>query len=322
MSFSNDVKNEISRILIDNQSLVICELAGLVRMCGTIIFNGQDLQVQFVTENASIARRIFTFLKTYSKNVDAHVSKNMQLKKKNNYILTLAEGSAVRELLYDTGFIEGENVFSRNYVMDDRLLRDGETRRAYIRGSFLGAGSISNPDKAYHAEFVTNNLDHAENLSEIINSFALNSKIVKRKDNYVVYLKEAEQISDLLAIIGANKAIFKFENIRVVKDVRNNINRIVNCETANINKTINAALKQIEDINLIDEMLGLDNIDDNLREVAILRKEHSVASLQELGDMLSPKVSKSGVNHRLKKIGVIAKELRGEEDERSDSEAN
>lgn len=317
MSFSTDVKNELARIQVGDDIELIAELAGLVRMCGTIVFNSGDIQLHFVTENASIARRIFTFLKSYSADVEASVSRNLQLKKRSNYNIMLLDGPAVREVLFDTDFMTSENVFDRKYEIDDKILRGNGARRAYIRGSFLGAGSISNPDKAYHAELVTNGYDHAVNLSDIINSFALNSKIVQRKDNYVVYIKEAEQISDLLAIMGANKAIFEFENIRVVKDVRNNINRIVNCETANINKTINAALSQLDDIKLIEDTIGLEQLPENLQEIAVLRKEHSVASLKELGDMLDPKVSKSGINHRLKKINKIADKLRGVNDERS-----
>ena len=160
--------------------------------------------------------------------------------------------------------------------------------------------------------FRSSNEEHSKDLSNVINSFGLNSKIVIRKENYVVYIKEGEQIVDLLNIIGAHQALLKLEDIRVLKNVRNNINRIVNCETANLGKTIDASMRQVENIKYIDQRIGLNKLPNNLREIAELRLEYDDASLKELGMMLSPPVGKSGINHRFRKIEQLADELRGD----------
>ncbi|NMB28168.1 MAG: DNA-binding protein WhiA, partial [Tissierellia bacterium] len=162
-------------------------------------------------------------------------------------------------------------------------------------------------------EFVTNREEHGEDLSNIINSFNLNSKIVIRKENHVVYLKEGEQIADILNIIGAHQSLLKFEDIRIFKDMRNNINRLVNCETANLGKTINASLRQVENIQYIDNRIGIEKLPKNLQEIALLRLKYREASLKELGKMLEPPVGKSGVNHRLRRIDEIAEDLKGKE---------
>lgn len=313
MSFSSSVKNEVARIKVSDKDEIISELSGMLPMCGSLKFNQfQEITLYFNTENASVARRIFTFLKnSYSENVEVIVSKSRQLKKNNIYAVTLKDTKAVKVLLNDLDFLRNENVFMPNYVVNS-VLKNDHCKRAYIRGAFLGAGSITNPERSYHLELVSNNEDHARFLSQTINEFNLNSKIVKRKENYVIYLKEAEQISDFLTIIGAINSVLDFENIRVMKFMKNKVNRIVNCETANLNKTINASLKQVEDILYIKKTIGLENLPEPLREVAMLRVKNADSSLKEIGDMLEPPVGKSGINHRLNKIKKIASELRSE----------
>ena len=323
MSFSSSVKNEVARLKVENRCDIISELAGMLAMCGSLKFNQFHIAaLHFHTENAPVARRIFTFLKrNYSENVEVIVSKSMQLKKNNIYQVLLRDEIAVKKLLRDTEFLKGENVFMPNYRIESVLSRDC-CKRAYIRGAFLGAGSVSNPDKSYHLEFVSNNIEQAEFLSEVINSYGFNSKIVTRKDNYVIYIKEAEQISDLLVLIGATNSVLEFENVRVVKFMKNKVNRIVNCETANLNKTVEAAIRQVDDIMLIENTIGLENLPDSLREVAYLRMENQDSSLKEIGNMLNPPVGKSGINHRLNKIKEIANKLRSEQDEYKNSQAN
>ncbi|SHH58848.1 hypothetical protein SAMN02745245_01681 [Anaerosphaera aminiphila DSM 21120] len=312
MSFSSIVKNEVAKIKVDDVCDVISELCGLVPTCGSLKFNRLGITIYFNTENAAVARRIFTFLKGYySEEVEVMVSKSKQLKKRNVYSIILKESGAVKALLYDIDFLKSENVFMLNY-RPRGIIEDVSCKKAYIRGAFLGAGSITNPERSYHFEFVCEEVEHAEFLSEIINSFGLNSKIVMRKENYIVYLKEAEQIADLLTIIGATKALLEFENIRVVKSVNNQVNRLVNLETANMNKTIDASLSQIADIEFIDKTIGIDRLPRNLREVAEIRLKNDSISLKEIGDELNPPIGKSGVNHRLKKIKEIANKLRSE----------
>lgn len=314
MSFSSATKNELSRIPLENRCCAIAELAALVRMNGLIQISGnKKVNLKFSTENAAIARRTFSLLKKlYKIDIDVMVRKNKQLKKNNNYLIAVGSTRDTKKILNDVGLIIGDSsdFFKINYKIPSKIIKKRCCKRAYIRGAFLGGGSISNPEKTYHLEFVTNSQQHSEELCNLINSFGLNSKIVIRKESYVIYLKEGEQIVDLLNIMEAHVALLKLEDIRVLKDMRNNINRVVNCETANLSKTINASLKQIENIEYIEENLGLNKLPDNLREIAELRLEHKDASLKELGNMLSPTIGKSGINHRFRRIEEIAEKLR------------
>ena len=312
MTFSLDTKNELSKLELNDKCCQLVELAALVRMNGTISISSNSINLKFTTENASLARRIFSIIKTFYKTeVEVMVRRNRQLKKNNNYLILINQTDISKRILEDVGFIKGNEAMSQHYKIPEGLIENRCCKRSYIRGAFLGGGSISNPEKAYHLEFVTNNIEFAENLSLIINSFDLKSKVISRKENFLVYLKEAEQISDLLNIIGAHQALLKFEDIRVLKDVRNNINRIVNCETANLTKTIDASIRQIEQIEIINNKMGLNKLPDNLRTVAEIRINNPDATLKEIGEMLNPPIGKSGVNHRFRKIEDIAKELQG-----------
>lgn len=317
MSFSSTTKNELSRIPIEDDCCALAELAAMVRMNGTIQISGKSkINLKFNTENAAIARRIFSILKMiYNTDVEVMVRRNRQLKKNNNYLILVNNREISNKILQDIGFIDENSIsiFKPYYKVPENIIAKRCCKRSYIRGAFLGGGSISNPEKTYHLEFVTNNEEHAMDLLSIINSFGLNSKIVTRKDNFVIYLKEGEQIVDLLNIIGAYQALLKLEDIRVLKDVRNNINRIVNCETANLSKTIDASLRQVESIELIRKRIGLERLPKGLKEIAEIRLENTEASLKEIGQMLDPPVGKSGVNHRFKRLIEIAEELKGED---------
>lgn len=184
-------------------------------------------------------------------------------------------------------------------------------KRAYIRGAFLAVGSLNAPEKHYHLEFICPDKPCATALKHVIACFGISAKITERKSHYIVYLKEGENIVDLLNIMGAHRSLMKFENARILKDMRNNVNRAVNCETYNLTKTAQSAAKQINDINAIANARGLGCLSEQLQEVARLRLLHNEASLKEIGEMLSPPVGKSGVNHRLRKISEIAQNLRG-----------
>lgn len=315
MSFSSNAKNELSRINLESPCCSMAELAALVRMNGTIQISGlKNINLKFTTENAAIARRIFSLLKTiYKIDIEVMVRKNTQLKKNNNYLVFINNQDISKKALKDVGFItDKSSVFHPNYKIPKGLVKNRCCKRAYIRGAFLGGGSMSNPEKSYHLEFVTSNEKHSKELSNLINTFGLKSKIVLRKDHYVVYIKESEQIVDLLNIIGAHQSLLKLEDIRVLKNVRNNINRLVNCETANLSKTINASMRQVQNIKKINNTIGLEKLPINLREVAELRLKNKDSTLKELGNMLDPPVSKSGINHRLRKIEKIADDLKGD----------
>lgn len=314
LSFSSVAKNELSRIDSQNNECSLAELAALVRMNGSIQINGlRRMNLKFSTENAAIARRIFSLIKElYDIQTEVMVRRNKQLKKNNNYIIFIDYSNRAEDILIDTGVLEidDEGNYNMNYSIPENIIKTRNCKRAYIRGAFLGGGSISNPEKTYHLEFVTNSKEHSEDLCKLINTFGLNAKIVLRKDNYIVYLKEGEQIVDLLNIVQAHNALLKLEDIRILKEMRNNINRIVNCETANLSKTINASIRQITNIEYIDSVMGINKLPENLIDTANLRLENSDASLKELGEMLNPPIGKSGVNHRLRKLDEIADELR------------
>lgn len=191
-------------------------------------------------------------------------------------------------------------------TVDGLLIQQGCCKRAYIRGAFLASGSISDPEKSYHFEIVCHTMEQARQLQEVINSFDMDAKIVERKKHFVVYLKEGSQIVDILNVMEAHIALMNLENVRILKEMRNSVNRKVNCETANISKTVNAAVKQLEDIVYIRDTMGFETLPENLREIAELRLEYPEAPLKELGTYLNPPVGKSGVNHRLRKISTIA----------------
>lgn len=314
MSFSTETKNELSRMDIGNRTLDIAELSAIIRLSGSLHFMGNmQIGLKITTELNSIARRVFKILKKeFEINTSITVNKNQMLKKNNSYVLTITPEMGASKLLVALGILDNENTFITRNDISNKIVKEPEDAHAYIRGAFLGGGSINDPEKNYHMEFVANNEDYAYELSELINSMGFNSKIVARKNNFVVYLKESEQISDLLAIIGATNAMFALQNIKIMKEMRNNVNRIVNCETANLSKTVDAAVRQVENILIIQKTIGIRGLPENLQELAMLRLEYEDMSLKELGEMLHPPLGKSGVNHRFKKIEEIANRHRDE----------
>lgn len=312
MSFSAKVKGEIARYSELTKSEALAQISAIMKVSGTIGFSGSGLSFKITTENPSSARLIFTLLKIH---FDIHsrlmVKRSNSLKKNNIYMVVINEEMGVRRLLQETGILtEVDGVMSLNYRIQEEMIKTDEEKRAYIRGAFLGGGSISNPEKTYHLEFVTHSEEYAIDLCKLINTFGLNSKVIQRKNSFIIYIKEGEQIVDLLNIIGAHSCLLELENIRIMKEMRNNVNRLVNCETANLSKTVNAAVRQVESIKLIQREIGLKRLPKNLREVAELRLNYPDESLKDLGEMLDPPVGKSGVNHRLRKIEKIAEELR------------
>jgi len=315
MSFSTDTKNELARILPEERSVAVAELAAIVKSAGSLQIAGyKKINLKILTELNSIARKVFKLLKNnFDINTTISINKNQMLKRNNSYVLTVTDEMGATELLRELGMLEpGDGFFTVDKV-PEKLVEQDECKRAFLRGAFLGGGSISDPDKSYHMEFVTNSEEFAISLKDLINSIGLNSKIVPRKSNYIVYLKESEQISDLLSVIGAHNALLSLQNTKILKEMRNNVNRIVNCETANLSKTVNAAVRQVEDINLIQRTIGISNLPNNLQEIAQIRVEYEDMTLKELGEMLDPPIGKSGVNHRLRKIGEIAEGLREED---------
>ncbi|KGR90761.1 sporulation regulator WhiA [Ureibacillus massiliensis 4400831 = CIP 108448 = CCUG 49529] len=308
MSFASETKKELTQIEA-NDSCLKAEVSALIRMNGSISFANRQLSLDVQTENAAIARRLYTIIKKlYGYNVELLVRKKMRLKKNNVYICRVREGA--RDLLKDLEIVSED--FQFNHSISKTLIRNKNEKRAYLRGAFLAGGSVNNPEtSSYHLEIYSLYKEHGDALAELMNTFKLNAKTIERKKGFVTYLKEAEKISDFLGIVGGFQAMLKFEDVRIVRDMRNSVNRIVNCETANLNKTIGAAIRQVENIRFIENAIGLDQLPEKLREIARLRVEYQDVTLKELGEMVSTgTVSKSGVNHRLRKIDEIAEALR------------
>lgn len=194
------------------------------------------------------------------------------------------------------------------------IYQDSESKRAFLRGAFIASGSFTDPNKSYQFELVTEQQWEAEELKELLSDFQINARIMERRDRYVVYLKDGEAIVDVLNVIGAHKALLEFENIRIIREMRGSVNRQVNCETANIHKAVAASMKQVKDIRLIQEKMGLDSLEEPLKEICITRLEHPDVALSELGDLMTPPLGKSGVSHRFRKISRIAETLRKEQE--------
>jgi DNA-binding protein WhiA len=309
MSFTSITKKELTQL----DSKPCCkraELSALVRMNGSIRLKPGMLVLEITTENPATARYLFSLFKfLYQVHPEVLVRKKVRLKKNNVYMIRVAENT--REILADLGILK-LGTHERVEGISPEILKKSCCRRAYLRGAFLAGGSVNNPDSAsYHLEIVSTYYDHSEALCQLMNEFHLHAKMIERKKGFVVYIKEGDKIGEFLNIIGAHPSLLHFENVRIMKDMRNSVNRLVNCETANLNKTIQAAMRQIENIHLIDREIGLDQLPAHLREVAKTRLKYPEVNLAELGQLLpGGKVSKSAVNHRMRKLDEIAGRLR------------
>lgn len=305
MSFSKEVKEELSHQLSNARHCRLAELAALLSCEGRIVGSASKYLIKLQTENLVVARKYFTLIrKTFNINIDVSVKTNSSAKDNRVYTLLVRDPDACELVLQATKLSPG------TLFADPVIIQKECCKRAFIRGAFLASGSMSDPKKAYHFEIVANGLEKAEQLREMIQTFSVDAKIVLRKKNYVVYVKEGSQIVDLLNIMEAHVALMDLENVRILKEMRNSINRQVNCEAANISKTVAAASKQIDDIIYIRDNVGFGDLADGLEDIARIRIEYPEASLKELGAMLLPPIGKSGVNHRLRKLSMIAEQLR------------
>lgn len=315
MSFSGEIKEELSRQLPGERHCRVAELAAILAGNGKIRIDEEDrLSLEVQTENLCLARKYYMLLKkTFGTEAVVTVHKNAYLQKKEVYPLLVSGHETVKEILEATKILDGGGQIRERPEESQLALLSRECcKRAYVRGVFLASGSVSDPKKSYHLELVCQQEGRAEILREILDGIGLPARIIRRKKSYVVYLKEGEQIREFLACVGANRHLFAMENVRILKEMRNNLNRKVNCETANLGKTVSAAVRQMDDIRYIEERKGLGYLAPGLRQMAELRLSHPDASLKELGELLVPPVGKSGVNHRLRKISETAGRLRRE----------
>lgn len=312
MSYSAKVKSEIVREENMTRDEFSSLLSAVMKVAGVLsLSSGGREGFRISTENASTARFLLKNIKQQLKmNATTIVSKSQSFKKNNLYIINFEDNENMREFLIEMGILaEEEGGITLNVSIPEKLISTDLRKKAYIKGAFLGSGSMTDPEKQYHLEFVTHSEEYAQELMKLLGAFGLNAKVIPRKGIYVVYIKEGEQIVDVLNILGAHNALLEAENVRIIKDMRNNVNRLVNCETANLSKTVNASVRQTEAIKFIEKTTGLSRLPDQLKEIAELRLANPGISLKELGDMLDPKVGKSGVNHRLRKIEKFAEEL-------------
>jgi len=287
MSFSSEVKEELARHISPARHCQLAELAAILNFCGQY---GRDADgnytIGFQTENEMIVKKGFTLLKkTYNIEADA----------------TLTE-QEMCGILQKIGNLEEP--------VSPLLVKSTCCQRAFLRGAFLSIGSISDPEKGYHMEFDCNSDAKAKQLQDLIRCFDIESKIILRKKYHVVYLKEGSAIVDLLNVCEAPVSLMNLENLRILKEMRNSVNRRVNCETANITKTVNAAARQVEDIEILRIHYGLQNLPESLRQMAEVRLENPDAPLKELGEYFDPPIGKSGVNHRLRKLSELAEKIR------------
>lgn len=300
MSFSNDVKNELSRIETNDADADKAELLGLLRMSGAIIIRGMNVGIHFSTENAALARRVLHMLKNnYQVQTEVVITRSRRLKKNNRYQVHVLPAPKVSVAMNELQLLSVES------DLKNPLLASHNCKRTFLRGAFLGGGSISRPASDYHLEMVTGNENFAQTIIKVMQSFSLRAKLTDRKNEYIVYLKDGESIISFLSVIGAHNAMMELENVRIVKEMRNNVNRAVNCETANLNKVVKAAVRQVSCIKYIDEHGGLAQLAPNLQEIARLRLNHPDVSLNDLVEYAGG-LGKSGINHRLKKLQEIA----------------
>lgn len=315
MSFSGNVKEELSEHWSSARHCQIAELAAILGLCGSIIINSRnEYRVKVHTENKAVARKVFTLIKkTFNIESDISIRRNIQKQSVSYSVVVKQHQDALRVLQAVKLIDEHLDGFEEVRIVNPIVVQQTCCKRAFIRGAFLAAGSMSDPKKAYHFEIVCAAEPMAEQIRELMSSFSMDAKIVQRKKSYVVYLKEGSQIVDILNIMEAHVSLMELENVRILKEMRNTVNRKVNCETANLNKTVSAAVKQLEDITYLRDTIGLEKLSEGLEEVALARLSHPDASLKELGALLSPPVGKSGVNHRLRKLGDLAEKVRKEQ---------
>jgi len=310
MSFSGEVKKELCEQISPARHCKLAEISAIIAFCGKIMVDkDQTLILKLQTESTILTKKIFLLLKQVLR-VSAELTTRPLSAKKNLYELVLSPEETQLVLNACKLIITEDEKNGCSLQAESTIVTKSCCRRCFIRGAFLAAGSVSNPNKAYHFEIVVSQKKNGELLCEVMRSFNIDAKMIARKYHHVVYVKEGAQIVDLLNVMEAHVALMEFENVRILKEMRNTINRKVNCEAANINKTVKAATRQVEDILYIQEKVGLATLAEGLEEIALLRTTYPEASLKELGEMLSPPVGKSGVNHRLKKISEIAEGLR------------
>lgn len=310
-SFASQVKNELVHVLGSQVCCKTAELAALLRMGATISFNSKhDFGINFVTENAAVARKILSLLKEsvpQGIHTEVTVRRSRRLRKHNNYAVRATPSPEASSILKRLGFLSAKNLLDAG--TDRNILALDCCKIAYLRGAFLGGGSVNKPEGEYHLEFVTDNYTFAKLILSLCHELYLPAGLTDRKNVYIVYLKESEAILELLGLIGVDDSLLQaFESARNLKEIRNQVNRLVNCETANLQRTINAALKQVENIKLLIKSNVFEDLPKALKTTARLRLNNPEASLSELAELAG--CSRSAINHRMRKIETLVTDLK------------
>jgi len=308
MSFSATAKDELARKTSEKVCCAVAELAAFAHVTGHMELKGQgNFAFYMNTEHAPTARCMLSLIKTRVGVSAKLITKENRLKRKHIYTIMVEDFDQARQLLKTLEIIDDKGAVQ--FGISDHLIEKECCRISFLRGAFLGSGSVSDPEKAYHLEFVASNKDFADDLLNILSSNEIKAKSIERKESIVVYVKESDSIIRLLTLIGAHSTILALENIRISKDMMNNINRAANCEAANYSKTVDASIRQVQAIMRLKAAGELDRLNATLFAVAEARLNNHQASLNELAVILGGKVGKSGINHRLRKICEMAEKL-------------
>lgn len=311
MSFASDVRGELARTPMEDACCARSELTGALLCANAITWRGRKrYAVTLTASEASTVRRYFAMLKRFYGIIgQIRALSGDTLNNQTRYQLVIPEEEAYG-LLQALELLEEGALFDLRTLPVDETVRYSCCKKAFVRAAFTLCGTISHPDRDYHIEIATPNEALAGFIVQQLNAFEIEARVSPRKSKYVVYLKRAEDISDMLSLLGAAKAMMAFENVRVKKEVSNRVNRQLNCDNSNINRSMNAAEAQIRDIRYIDEELGLDKLPRTLRDMAYTRANNPEMPLAELGELMDPPLGKSGVNARLRRISAIAEKLR------------
>ena len=302
MSFSSDVKNEIITSIEGTRKQKLSFVLGMLCFGARLIKINERTKLRFSTENPKIARRLYTMIKNeFSIKAKLTIHKTQ---KNIMYIVALDDEKYIEELFYITGLLKrGEAIESfLSFRISSSVIENSACKKSFIKGAFLGGGSVSDPQKNSHLEFVTSHFKLSRDFQKLLNSCDFSPKIVVRKSNYVLYFKNSTEVADILVMLDTFDSLMEYHNAKIMKDMRNNTNRRINCDTANLNKTVEASLVQVRAIEKLKHLGVLENLSPQLREIADLRLEYREMSLQELGSMMSSPIGKSGVNHRLRKL--------------------
>ena len=311
MSFSLEIKEELETRIDTAKHCQIAEFAAIMAFCGKVRRRAGGLMgLELTTENEVVRRKVVELaIKAFSASEESF---EVEYEGKNNRIINIFinDEKLIAKILMAIKWCDDNFTVVEPVFVNHRIIQKECCKRAFIRGAFLAAGSISDPNKSYHYEIVCEYEEDAVQMQELLKFFNLDAKIIQRKRNYVTYIKEGNNITDVLNIMGAFVSQMNLYNVMILKGMRNDVNRKVNCETANLNKTIEAAVKQIRDIEYVRDTVGLESLSDGLREVAEIRLKNPDMKLKDIGELLNPPVGKSGVNHRLRKISELAQKLR------------